>query len=66
MGGYTVNPHMSKEQSSYGALIQRTIASCKCLVNCDQISEAKIKMIIVPLAIKNGGASPCRFIAFEE
>jgi len=25
-----------------------------------------VKMIILPLLIKRGGASPCRFIAVEE
>lgn len=66
MGGYTTNPHMSKEPSSYGALIKKILAGCKCLVNCNQISKTRVKMIILPLPINNGGASPCRFIAVEE
>lgn len=58
--------HASKEPSSYGALIKKTIANCKCLVNCNQITGSRVKMIVMPLLIKKGGASPCRFIAVEE
>jgi hypothetical protein len=35
------------------------------LVNCGQITERRIKMIILQLKIKNGGASSCRFVAVE-
>jgi kynurenine formamidase len=66
MQGSFTYPHKSKEPSSYGALIKKIIAGCKCLVNCNQISRPRVKMIIVPLRIDNGGASPCRFIAVEE
>ena len=58
--------HGSPHPSSYGALIRKAMAGCKCLVDCDQISKTRVKMIILPLLIKNGGASPCRFIAVEE
>lgn len=47
-------------------LMAKTIATCKCLVNANQISSRRVKMIILPLLIKQGGASPCRFIAVEE
>jgi kynurenine formamidase len=65
MGGSYSYAHTSKEPSSYGALIRKTIGCGKCLVNCDQISKTRVKMIILPLLIKQGGASPCRFIAVE-
>ena len=58
--------HGSSQPSSYGALIRKVMAGCKCLVDCDQISKNRVKMIILPLLIKKGGASPCRFIAVEE
>ena len=58
--------HGSPHPSSYGALIKKAMAGCKCLVDCDQITKARVKMIILPLLIKKGGASPCRFIALEE
>jgi kynurenine formamidase len=57
--------HGSSQPSSYGALIRKVMAGCKCLVDCDQISKSRIKMIILPLLIKKGGASPCRFIGVE-
>jgi hypothetical protein len=41
-------------------------AICKCLVNANQISARRIKMIMLPMLIRQGGASPCRFIAVEE
>jgi kynurenine formamidase len=66
MGGSYIYPHVSKEPSSYGAFISRIAAGCKCLVSCGQISKPRVKMIIMPLPIKRGGASPCRFIAVEE
>lgn len=65
MGGAYSYAHASKEPSSYGALIRKTIGCGKCLVNCDQIKEARVKMIILPLLIKKGGASSCRFVAVE-
>ena len=58
--------HGSSHPSSYGALIKKLMAGCKCLVDCNQISKNRVKMIVLPLLIKNGGASPCRFIAVEE
>jgi len=57
--------HGSPHPSSYGALIRKAMAGCKCLVDCDQIASNRVKMIILPLLIKKGGASPCRFIAVE-
>lgn len=58
--------HASKEPSSYGAIIKKVMAGCKCLVDCDRIRSNRVKMIIMPLLIKNGGAIPCRFVALEE
>ena len=58
--------HGSPHPSSYGALIRKVMAGCKCLVDCDQISKTRVKMIILPLLIEKGGASPCRFIAVED
>ncbi|HEY7163617.1 MAG TPA: cyclase family protein [Candidatus Binatia bacterium] len=58
--------HGSAQPSSYGALIRKAMAGCKCLVDCDQISKNRVKMIILPLLIERGGASPCRFVAVEE
>jgi hypothetical protein len=58
--------HGSPHPSSYGALIKKVMAGCKCLVDCDQITISRVKMIILPLLIKKGGASPCRFIAIEH
>ena len=63
MGGRT---HASQEPSSYGAIIRKAIAGCKCLVDCDQITAKRVKMIVMPLLIRSGGASPCRFFAVEE
>jgi kynurenine formamidase len=65
MGGSYAYAHTSKEPSSYGVLIKNAIGCGKCLVNCDQIKERRVKMIILPLRIKNGGASSCRFVAVE-
>ncbi|HMF48803.1 MAG TPA: hypothetical protein VK603_09180, partial [Candidatus Saccharimonadales bacterium] len=65
MGGSYAYAHASKEPSSYGALIKKAIGCGKCLVNCTQIRERRIKMIILPLKIKHGGASTCRFVAVE-
>jgi len=58
--------HASPQLSSYGALIKKARAGCKCFSDCDRIAKARVKMIILPLLIKRGGASPCRFIAVEE
>jgi kynurenine formamidase len=58
--------HGSSQPSSYGALIRKAMAGCKCLVDCDQISANRVKMIVLPLLIERAGASPCRFIAVEE
>ena len=65
MGGSYAYAHTSKEPSSYGALIKKAIACGKCLVNCDQIKARRVKMIILPMRIKNGGASSCRFVAVD-
>jgi kynurenine formamidase len=65
MGGAYAYAHTSKEPSSYGALIKRIIGGCS-LVDCHLISKPRVKMIIMPMFIKQGGASPCRFIAVEE
>jgi len=58
--------HGSSHPSSYGALIRKLMAGCKCLVDCHRISKSRVKMIILPLLIKKGGASPCRFFAVED
>ena len=50
----------------YRNLAVKAIAVCKCLVNARQITQGRVKMIIMPLLIKGGGAAPCRFIAVEE
>ncbi len=50
----------------YRDLVIKTIAICKCLVNANQLTSNRVKMIILPMFIKEGGASPCRFIAVEE
>jgi kynurenine formamidase len=50
----------------YRDLVIKTIAICKCLVNANQLTSNRVKMIILPMLIKEGGASPCRFIAVEE
>jgi kynurenine formamidase len=65
MGGSYAYAHTSKEPSSYGVLIKKAIGCGKCLVNCHQIKARRVKMIILPLRIKNGGASSCRFVAVE-
>ena len=56
--------HGSPQPSSYGALIKR-----RWLVEVfDRFPDCRnrVKMIVLPLLIKKGGASPCRFIAVEE
>ena len=50
----------------YRQLMVKTIAICKCLVNAHLITQPRVKMIMMPLLIKEGGAAPCRFIAVEE
>jgi kynurenine formamidase len=58
--------HASPEPSSYGAVIRKAFAGCKCLVDCDQIQGRRCRMIVLPLLIRDGGAAPCRFYAVEE
>jgi kynurenine formamidase len=58
--------HASPEASSYGALIRKTIACAKCLVECDRIAGRRCQIIALPLLIRDGGAAPCRFYAVEE
>jgi kynurenine formamidase len=58
--------HASPEPSSYGAIIRKAIAGCKCLVDCDQISARRVRMIVLPLLLEQGGASACRFFAVED
>ena len=53
-------------RGGYAELQLKTIAICKCLVNANQITSGRVKMIMLPMLIKQGGASPCRFIAVEE
>ena len=53
-------------QNCYEPLISIVIAMCKCLVNCGEITQKRVKMLMLPLRIIEGGASPCRFIAIEE
>lgn len=53
-------------RGGYGELVVKTIAICKCLVNANQISARRVKMIMLPMLVRQGGASPCRFIAVEE
>ncbi len=56
----------TREPGSYGALIKKVIACCKCLIDCDLISKRRVRMIILPLLISGAGASPCRLIAVED
>ncbi|MBV9120492.1 MAG: cyclase family protein [Chloroflexi bacterium] len=58
--------HDTREPSSYGAIIRTALAGCKCLVDCHQISGRRCRTIILPLKIRDGGASPCRFFALED
>jgi kynurenine formamidase len=53
-------------RGGYGELIVKAIAICKCLVDAHQIQARRVQMLILPLLIKQGGASPCRFVAVEE
>ena len=58
-------PHANPEPSSYGALIRKAMAGCKCLVDCEQITGRRCKIIVMPLLVRKGGVSPCRFFAIE-
>ena len=64
----TVRPAMpaSVGPGGYRHWIKTTLAICKCLVNANQITRPRVRMLIVPLRIKGGGASPTRFVAVEE
>ena len=53
-------------KGGYRVLVIKTIGVAKCLVNANQITQGRIKMIIMPLLVKRGGAASCRFIAVEE
>ena len=46
--------HGSPHPSSYGALIKKAMAGCKCLVDCDQIAKNRVKMIVLPLFDQEG------------
>ena len=52
--------------SSYAHLIRKTIACCKCLVNCDQLPPGRATLMILPLLISQGGAAPARFFALVD
>ena len=45
---------MAAHTSSYGALIKKAMAGCKCLIDCDQISKNRVKMIVLPLLTQEG------------
>jgi kynurenine formamidase len=53
-------------RGGYREIVGKTIAVCKCLVDANLVTQRRIKMIILPMLIKQGGASPCRFIALED
>ena len=59
-------PPPSVGRGGYRDLMVKTIAICKCLVDANQITSGRVKMIMLPMLIEQGGASPCRFIAVEE
>jgi kynurenine formamidase len=63
LGGKT---HASDEPSSFGAIITVAVAICKCLVDCDQITSRRVKTIVLPLLIEDGGAFTARVFAIEE
>ena len=65
-GTHPPAPPPSVGRGGYRDLMVKTIAICKCLVDADQITSGRVKMIMLPMLIKQGGASPCRFIAVEE
>ena len=50
----------------YRHWIKTTLAICKNLVNGNLITKPRVRMLIIPLRIKNGGASPTRFVAVED
>jgi hypothetical protein len=53
-------------RGGYVELVGKLIAICKCLVDANQLRATRVQMIVLPMRIRNGGASPCRFIAVEE
>jgi kynurenine formamidase len=53
-------------KGGYREWITSVGAICKCLVNANLITQPRVKMLILPLLIRQGGASPCRFIAIED
>jgi kynurenine formamidase len=57
-------PELGK--GGYRQWIVDLIAICKCLVDADKITKQRVKMIMMPLLLRRGGAAPCRFIAVEE
>lgn len=52
-------------RGGYVDLVVKLIAICKCLVNANRLTQRRVKMIVLPMRIRQGGASPCRFIAVE-
>ncbi|RJQ84677.1 cyclase family protein [Amycolatopsis panacis] len=60
----TLPPEAGK--GGYKELLNSTLAICKCLVEASEIRANRVRMIILPLVVRNGGAAPCRFIAVEE
>lgn len=52
-------------RGGYVDLVVKLIAICKCLVNANRLTRRRVKMIILPMRIRRGGASPCRFVAVE-
>ncbi len=53
-------------RGGYVDLVEKLIAICKCLVNANRLTGGRVRMIILPMRIRGGGASPCRFIAVES
>ena len=53
-------------RSGYGELVVKTIGVIKGLVDTNQITTSRVKTLILPMFIKQGGASPCGIIAVEE
>jgi kynurenine formamidase len=56
--------HLAK--GGYREWITDVIAICKCLVDADQLTANRVRMIMMPLLVRGGGAAPCRFIAVED
>jgi hypothetical protein len=52
-------------RGGYVDLVEKLIAICKCLVNANRLTSGRVRMIVLPMRIRRGGASPCRFIAVE-